>query len=135
MAENKNTEEYKQSRIRATRGLIGNKHAYKNGNRSDPVKFKIARQLNSRKQELKQYGLTIEEYNQMFVDQNGVCAICKEQSQNGTNLCVDHCHTTGKVRGLLCTGCNVGIGRLKDSVELLESAIGYLTKPVGSLAN
>lgn len=74
------------------------------------------------------YNLSLAELNSMFVNQNGVCKIC------GTSLdltstrgfAVDHSHTTGQVRGLLCMTCNGGIGLLKDSVEILENAILYL---------
>ena len=71
---------------------------------------------------LKQYGLTQEDYNVMFDSQDGVCVICKEQIK----LVVDHCHDSGKVRGLLCHYCNLGLGHFKDDVKLLQSAILYL---------
>jgi hypothetical protein len=76
------------------------------------------------------FGISIEEYDKMFQKQNGVCAICyrKEVASHIRSLAVDHCHKTGKVRGLLCTSCNQGIGHLKDSVVLLENAIRYLTE-------
>lgn len=72
---------------------------------------------------LQKYGLTVEEYTRMYNDQDWVCALC----QNRQAVVVDHCHTTGKVRGLLCRQCNTGIGHLSDSVEMLEKAISYLT--------
>jgi hypothetical protein len=72
------------------------------------------------------YGLTINEYNQMFVDQNGTCAICKKNQINGKNLSVDHDHQTSKVRGLLCNNCNSGLGFFKDNIENLTEAINYL---------
>ena len=74
------------------------------------------------------YGLTIEQYNQMFVDQNGICAICNGKNKNGRNLYVDHNHITGKVRGLLCNNCNCGIGYLKENEDILLKAIKYLIK-------
>jgi len=63
--------------------------------------------------------------------QNGKCAICKKPETRKTGnkireLSIDHCHKTGKVRGLLCDSCNNGLGRFKDSVKLLESALKYL---------
>lgn len=92
----------------------------------------VSRERNARY--MKVYGITLDQYNQMSIDQNHLCLICKqpETSQNnrrkdGTyNLAVDHCHQTGKVRGLLCGNCNTGLGFLKDSTELLQSAIQYL---------
>ena len=75
------------------------------------------------------YGMTLDDYNRMLASQNNKCAICNRKSNNhrqNKHLDVDHCHTTGKIRGLLCHGCNVGIGSLQDDVELLEKAIDYL---------
>jgi hypothetical protein len=73
----------------------------------------------------KRYDLSYQDYLSLYDMQKGVCAICKKT--NGTSkLFVDHCHATGEVRGLLCRGCNMGIGGLKDSPELLYAAIEYL---------
>lgn len=74
------------------------------------------------------YGITEEEYSRMYAEQGGVCAICKQSEPiSGRSLCVDHSHTTGDVRGLLCSNCNRGIGLLQDSVELVRNAYHYLT--------
>lgn len=73
------------------------------------------------------FGITLEDYNSMIEKQGGVCAICgKEEPYNGYSLSVDHCHATGKVRGLLCSNCNRAIGLFKDSLEVIEKAISYL---------
>ncbi len=74
------------------------------------------------------YGISIEDYNIMYENQNGACGICNEQRHLGTDngLYVDHNHKTGAVRGLLCPNCNAAIGKLKESQELLLSAIQYL---------
>lgn len=76
----------------------------------------------------KQYGITLEDYNEMLVKQNGTCAICKTDTPNCRTkfFAVDHCHTTGKVRGLLCSSCNRGLGLFKDNVCSLLKAIDYL---------
>lgn len=74
---------------------------------------------------LKPYGLTIEDYNRMFLEQRGACSICNKKEEK---LCVDHDHKTGKVRGLLCLKCNFGLGFLQDSKILLSSACKYLDK-------
>ena len=71
------------------------------------------------------YGITSDEYLEMLEQQNGVCKICHEPSQR-KRLSVDHCHDTGKVRGLLCERCNSVLGRVKDSVLILENAANYL---------
>lgn len=73
------------------------------------------------------YGITLEEYNMKFSEQNGCCAICrKHQTEIIKTLCVDHNHETGKVRALLCDDCNKGLGHFKDNPELLEFASQYL---------
>jgi hypothetical protein len=80
------------------------------------------------------FGITLDQYNQMLKDQNGVCVICKnpenevEKGKQQRTLSVDHNHKTGKVRGLLCGKCNKGIGLFKDNIYLLQSAIDYLKK-------
>jgi hypothetical protein len=73
------------------------------------------------------YGLSKEDYNNLFQKQKGCCAICGiHQSESKHRLHIDHDHNTGKVRGLLCGNCNTGIGNLRDSIDLLKKAIGYL---------
>ena len=73
------------------------------------------------------YGITLDEYNLMVTEREGCCDICGiHYNETGKNLAVDHCHTTDKVRGLLCFNCNIGIGYLKDNVNILNSAIKYL---------
>lgn len=58
------------------------------------------------------YGITLEDYDKLFEQQRGVCMICS-QPQLNRRLCVDHCHTTGKIRGLLCGSCNLTLGILE----------------------
>lgn len=76
------------------------------------------------------YGLTLDKYNRMLLEQNGGCAICgeKQNSKHSKRLFVDHNHTTRKVRGLLCHLCNIGIGGFKDDANRLRLAISYLEK-------
>ena len=74
------------------------------------------------------YGITLEEYNQMFNEQEGKCKICgRHQSEMKQVLCVDHDHLTGRVRGLLCKYCNVMLGHAHDSPDFFQSAKNYLT--------
>lgn len=73
------------------------------------------------------YGLTKEQYLKMFEEQKGQCAICPtKQSEHRTKLNIDHCHKTGKVRGLLCHKCNILLGKANDDAEILRKAIRYL---------
>ena len=84
----------------------------------------------SRNKQLKfKYGLSIEEYNVLLENQNHSCAICKcnvTSKRVKGSFAVDHNHTTGKIRGLLCNQCNRAIGMLNDSPELLQTALTYL---------
>ncbi len=70
------------------------------------------------------YGMTIADYDALLERQGGVCAICKKHP--GETLCVDHCHATGKVRGLLCRKCNAAIGFLEDDPRAARAAAAYL---------
>lgn len=73
------------------------------------------------------FGITLEDYNNLFAAQEGKCKICKKhQTELKTTLHVDHNHITGKVRGLLCKQCNFGIGYLQDNPELCRDAAKYL---------
>lgn len=74
------------------------------------------------------YGIELSEYDRLYAIQGGVCAVCHKPQTDPrkTTLCVDHDHTTGEVRGLLCSNCNVGIGHLQDDEELLQAAINYI---------
>lgn len=84
-----------------------------------------------RKYQLKyKYGISEDDYAQMFKEQEGKCAICETSDQTGKwqRFGVDHCHVTGKIRGLLCNECNRGIGLLRDSVDILTKAINYLER-------
>lgn len=73
----------------------------------------------------KRYGITVEQYEAMVVEQEGTCPICCTQPEV---LVVDHCHETGAVRGLLCGPCNTGIGMLADSPERLRAGALYIEK-------
>lgn len=76
---------------------------------------------------LRRYGLTKGSFEQLLIEQGGVCAICK-RPQRSKRLAVDHCHKTGRVRGLLCDACNHGIGMLGDSADRCRAAANYLRR-------
>lgn len=91
--------------------------------------------LHAFKYGLKKYGISVEEYFSMYDAQNGKCEICGEEeksiepkSGNIRKMSVDHCHETGKVRALLCSHCNSGLGRFKDNIEVMQKAIEYIKK-------
>lgn len=77
---------------------------------------------------LKRYGITLTQYIEMYEAQGGKCSICREADPTGRRLAVDHCHTTGQNRALLCLNCNQGLGKFKDNPELLMAAAQYLSK-------
>ncbi len=73
------------------------------------------------------YGITVEQYNILFFKQEGRCLGCKRhQSEFALNLSVDHCHASGTVRGLLCSGCNLAIGNAKEDPITLRNLANYL---------
>lgn len=89
--------------------------------RYDPVK-KHGQHLKRR------YGITTEQYDKLLKDQNGLCKLCGNPSgfkNSNKRLFVDHNHKTGKVRGLLCNGCNIALGKL-DLDNWLTNALDYL---------
>lgn len=74
---------------------------------------------------LAKFGLTPDDYYRLYADQDGVCAICRK-AEPERRLAVDHCHSTDKVRGLLCRKCNMGIGLLGDDPKVIARAHSYL---------
>lgn len=79
----------------------------------------------------KKYGISMEDYDNMLKEQGGSCAICGSTvsyNSRRNKFDIDHCHKTGKVRGLLCNKCNKGIGYFNDDVSLLTRALEYLLK-------
>ncbi len=90
-------------------------------------RYKKKNPLWSRQQQLKvKYEITLEEFDLIFANQNNGCAICKSWSHNGRGWHVDHDHNNGRIRGVLCNNCNVAIGHMRDSIEILTAAINYL---------
>lgn len=71
----------------------------------------------------KLYGISLEQYNEMIVKQLGKCAVCSVQLKRPV---VDHCHSSKKVRGLLCFKCNNGLGQFNDDFNLMQKAVNYL---------
>jgi hypothetical protein len=108
-------------------GLCGEHKAYHQAHRNkwrvraaDKLKDTRLRRL---------YGITLAAYNELLQKQNGGCAICRaKEGDGGRPLYVDHNHTTGEIRGLLCGGCNRGLGHFQDDADRLGAAIYYLLK-------
>jgi hypothetical protein len=74
----------------------------------------------------RRYGITQEQFDQMLVDQNNKCKICDNVFKNSKETHIDHCHSTNKVRGLLCNGCNMALGQFMDNTDIMDNAIKYL---------
>lgn len=96
--------------------------AAKNWQKANPEKRKSQR--------VKKYGLEASDVADLLATQQGRCAICGHSDLSNANYfpLVDHCHKTGRVRGLLCMNCNQGLGKFKDDPDRLFTAIAYLTK-------
>lgn len=94
------------------------------------AKNKEREQTQARTSYLKRtHGLTITEYDEILEAQSNGCWICgKAPEEIGKRLSVDHDHSTGKIRGLLCVNCNIGLGNFRDDPRLLTRAIEYLTQ-------
>ncbi len=87
-------------------------------------KTKLAYKTASYRHRIKSYGLSEEDYLSLLSACNSVCSICQVPTDN--TLHIDHCHKTGKVRGLLCTTCNTCLGLARDNPDLLHKMISYL---------
>ena len=72
------------------------------------------------------YGITPQQYIEMYTKQDGKCAICRQEPTTERGLHIDHCHKTKVVRGLLCHGCNTGIGAMREDASIMQRAIKYL---------
>jgi Recombination endonuclease VII len=93
----------------------------KNPERSD--------ERNRRYHLMKFYGLELDKFNEMIEDQNNKCPICKNELEETPRAkAVDHNHETGKIRSILCSLCNMGLGSFRDNEEYLRAAIDYLQK-------
>lgn len=74
------------------------------------------------------YGIDLETFSTMLDSQEGLCEICGDPTRSSKRLCVDHCHTTGEVRGLLCSSCNKALGLLDETPEFAKGLIKYIRK-------
>lgn len=102
------------------------------GRKKNYLSVKKWRQTHREEAKLMRYYLPIAEYRRLMTEQKGVCALCGlpeiHRNPKGAikKLSVDHCHQTGKVRALLCSSCNMGLGHFKDNPELLRKAAQYV---------
>lgn len=96
------------------------------------VRYKVSAnrpETSRRRHLLVKYGISVSDWDEMFDRQGGRCAICQlPEEEVGGRLHVDHCHTTGSVRGLLCQGCNTGIGKLREDPGIIRNAAAYVER-------
>ena len=107
--------EYSKGYEKTPRGAERKKAAQDNWHRRNPDYYIV-----------RKYGLKPGQYDEMFRNQAGGCAICGTPPRSGRRLDVDHCHGSGTVRGLLCTDCNLTLGKMQDSPERLRAAAAYV---------
>lgn len=100
--------------------------------RKEQLKREYGKPYNHNKALKATYGITRDQYLELFNAQQGCCKICgKHQIEFKRRLSVDHCHITSKIRGLLCHYCNALLGYAKDNIKVLENAIEYLKETNG----
>ena len=105
------------------------KCAMKNGRYRNDHRIRERKDYEHQRGLRRNYGITIERYNEMFTTQEGKCQICKKhQDHCKRKLAVDHDHETKQIRALLCDNCNLGLGNFRHSKELLNKSIRYLEK-------
>ena len=115
-------------------GISGHDHQTKEGRAAYQLVYRSKRRdTDMQKHRQRKYGLDLATYSAMVAEQDNKCAICA-QTETATRhgkvkaLAVDHDHTTGKIRGLLCSDCNTGIGKLSEDRDRLLAAVRYLDK-------
>lgn len=114
------------SKIKLGKGIFCSKECYYKYLRRNTNGYLLDKKgYNVFYQKKNKYNLNKEEYLKLYTDQNNKCKICGESFDN-IKACVDHSHTTGLVRGLLCSKCNKGLGFFNDNIEILKKAIDYL---------
>ena len=119
---------FRKEYYQANKEKINARH--KEYHQANKEKIKLRQKGNRLK---KKYGITLKERKAMLKKQNNKCKICSlkfNENNFKSKSCIDHCHTTNKIRGLLCRSCNVGLGHFKDNTNLLTNAITYLEEAV-----
>ena len=125
-ARRRTPEEKKLTQIRKKAYYLANRDEILRRGRARAVANKGNTTKIKKNQLWQKFKITLEDWEQMYNNQKGVCAICGEKCRTGKDLSVDHNHKTGKVRSLLCQGCNAGIGMFQDNSKLLIIAAKYL---------
>lgn len=128
----------KANKVWRSKNPEGYKKATREWKAKNPEAFKLIQRRIALK---RKYGLTVEQYQAMLDSQGGLCAICRQPEGKTSNrgepisLSVDHCHTTGRVRQLLCVMCNIVVGCSRERPEVLLAAVEYLKRHNGAKAS
>lgn len=124
------TEEKKERRNRLRREKYANDPEYRSRILSQVKQHRIDNPHVKMNERFRTYGITKEQFDKLFESQCGKCAICGYSTIGDHKFfpMIDHCHETGKVRGILCANCNQALGKFKDDIERLKSAIEYLER-------
>ena len=120
--------EYKQEKNKKRRERYANDSEFRNKKKKEVHDYYQNNPDVRLNQRLRKFGIDLMEYRRLLEQQNGKCAICCSEIGDamGNRLYVDHDHISGKVRGLLCSKCNFGLGNFNDDAELMRKAIKYL---------
>lgn len=132
-------EQIERDKARSRAKYLANREAVLERQRlAYPLKREQHRRSGKNRYLKRNYGLTLEKYEALLADQGGVCAVCRKPEWNVhppsgrvISLAVDHDHTTGAVRGLLCRACNVALGQVGDDLHVLRRMIDYLERTRG----
>ena len=108
--------------VRKNRTCLNCKRIRWHGQKHPPEFIRYQREWRMKRR----YGITPEQYDALVIGQNGRCAVCGKPEDAARRLCIDHCHETGVVRGLLCDSCNRGLAQFKDKPEIMQAGIDYL---------
>jgi hypothetical protein len=113
----------KEYRKKNVEKLKANNKKWREANKEQDVQTMFKARLK------RKYDITLEEYNALLESQNNSCKVCGTHAKNNLKgkLYVDHCHTTGKVRGMLCMKCNSALGLLNDNKETIQKLLDYLS--------
>ncbi len=123
--ETKSKMEFKESKYTAFKVSIYCKSCSSNKGK---IRYKNNKSKHRNGNLKRKFGISLDDYNTIFENQNKKCAICMKENKSDRMYSVDHCHKTQTLRGILCEECNKGLGLFYDSIENLESAIQYLKK-------
>lgn len=119
--------EYREQPVNLERKNQRQRHRYKNDVEYRQRVLRKSKKYRRRHYLKVKFNLTESQVEEMRYGQGNICLICRREFDNETmKHCIDHCHATGEVRGLLCPLCNKGLGLFKDDVVRLQQAIDYL---------